>query len=122
MRLPVTVSINDRTIDAILDTGSVTTIFPDSYLRGLGYQPVDGPVYGETNGGTQATYYFYKVPFPAIVQDGRTVALGTGQTMVLGEMGGPIAGQQTALIGCDMLSRDNLTLRNGIWTLTIPSS
>lgn len=106
-----------QSLSAMLDTGGVTSTFPDAMLRRLGHQPIAGPIPVLGIGKGPLTGYRYRIPFPAVrIADGWQ-ALGQGDLVVIG-----LVDSQFAYVATDVLELGNLALatRGSQWTLTLP--
>lgn len=84
LRVRVSGPNGSREINAMLDTGGVTTSFPDQMLRDLGYTPVASVVVGGMVGGVVTPAYKYVIPYPEVWDNGAWVSLGHGSMTVLG--------------------------------------
>ncbi|MDA8335965.1 MAG: stalk domain-containing protein [Peptococcaceae bacterium] len=120
--MPVNVEISGpggatAQVRAILDTGASMSLFPEDVLRSLGYQPVSGYEQGQATPaiGGPVAFTLYRINYPLVRQGEAWVPLGQGQVYA-----GGVAGANESLIGDDILSRDDLTLKDGTWTLTVP--
>lgn len=105
------------TREAVLDTGAALTVFPDAWLRELGFQPVgSASVAGVGAGPSQA--FAYDIPYPTIGRlTGGWVNLGPGTLRVYG-----VPGFDMILLGPQLMQESRLALATSgdHWTITFP--
>jgi len=116
--LPVTLEVSGpngiKTIQGKIDSGTVRTAFPDSFLRSLGYTPVSTQtVLGVTG---QQTEGVYDIPFIQIRGNN-----GQWETLYPGTL--PVWGDQfdEALIGADVLQHCSLSVNGSTFVLGLPN-
>lgn len=104
-------------VKGMIDSGAAMTIFPDDFLRKIGYKPDAGPdnVRGIGQGPLKAYYYSVDYPYIYDEENKRWVKLGYGALKVMG-----VVGWNQVLIGPDILRRDPLSINGSTWELTIP--
>lgn len=112
-------------VPAIIDTGGANGWFDAGLLNRLGFAPIPGSRFNASGylGAPPGTVgYVYRIPFPAIDDRGRFVALGQGSTMVEGIVGLSSweHGIGRAGIGPTQLTQVTLLDSGSTWSISWP--